>query len=107
LVGESDKRTDKAIAADTDSSVNSSASSDKNDSSLSFGSDADFLLGETYAIMDPEVKRDGLLSFASLLRPGIIQAVTQALDEDIVQKKVFFFPFSPGISNLKEKRLRT
>jgi hypothetical protein len=91
LVGKSDKRTDKAIADDTDTSVNSSASSDKNDS-LSFGSDTDFLLGETYAIIDPEVKCNGLLSFRSLLRPGIIQAVTQALDEDVV-KKMFSFPF--------------
>jgi hypothetical protein len=87
LVGESDKRTDKANADDTDSSVNSSASSDKNDSSHIFGSDTDFLLGETYAIMDPEVKRNGSLSFGSLLRTGIIQAVTQALDEDVVEKK--------------------
>jgi hypothetical protein len=105
LVGESDKRTDKAIVDDTDASVNSSASAEKNDS-LSFGSDTDFLLGETYAIMDPEVQRDGSLSFGSLLRPEIIQAVTQALDEDVV-KKMFSLPFSPGISNLKVKRLRT
>jgi hypothetical protein len=104
LVGESDKRTDKAIAVDTDSSVNSSASSDENDSSLSFGSDADFLLGETYAIMDPEVKRDGSLSFGSLLHLGIIQAVTQALDEDVVQKNVFFPVFT---RYFQSKGLRT
>jgi hypothetical protein len=93
LVGESDKRTDKSIADDTDTSVNSSVSSDKNDS-LSFGSDTDFLLGETYAIIDPEVKSDGWLSFGSLLRLGIIKAVTQALDEDIIEKNVFFPVFT-------------
>jgi hypothetical protein len=93
LVGESDKRTDKSIADDTDTSVNSSVSSDKNDS-LSFGSDTDFLLGETYAIIDPEVKSDGWLSFGSLLRLGIIKAVTQALDEDVIEKNVFFPVFT-------------
>jgi hypothetical protein len=104
LVGESDKRTDKAIADDTDTSVNSSASSDKN-VSLSFGSDTDFLLGETYAIIDPEVKSDGLLSFGSPLPPGIIQAVKPWMK--MVSKKMSSVPFSPSISNPKGKRLRT
>jgi hypothetical protein len=44
--------------------------------------------------MDPEVKRDGLLSFGSLLHPGIIQAVTQALDEDVVEKNMIFPVFT-------------
>jgi hypothetical protein len=98
LVGESDKRTDKAMSDDIDTSVNSSASSDKNDS-LSFGSDTDLLLGEMYAIIDPEVKSNGLLSFGSLLRPGIIQAVTQALDEDVVEKNVIFPVFTRYFSS--------
>jgi hypothetical protein len=61
--------------------------------SLSFGSDTDFL-SDSYIIMDPEVKRNGTVVFGSLLRPGIIQNFSQTLDEEVVEKTVFFPVFT-------------
>jgi hypothetical protein len=61
----------------------------ENLASLSFCSDMEYL-AETYVIVNSEVKQNGSLAMGSLLRPGIIKAVTSALDEQFVERKVFF-----------------
>jgi hypothetical protein len=63
---------------------------DKNNlASLSFGSHTEYL-AETYVIIDSEVEQNGSLTMKSLLQPGIINAVTSALDEQFVERTVFF-----------------
>jgi hypothetical protein len=62
---------------------------ENNLASLSFGSDTEYL-AETYVIIDSEVEQNGSLAMGSLLQPGIIKAVTSALDEQFVERKVFF-----------------
>jgi hypothetical protein len=61
--------------------------------SLSFGSDTDYL-SDTYVIINAEVKRNGSLETGSLLLPGIIQTVTLALEEQVVERTVFFPVFT-------------
>jgi hypothetical protein len=61
----------------------------ENLASLSFGSDTEYL-AETYVIVNSEVKQNGSLAMESFLRPGIIKAVTSALDEQFVERMVFF-----------------
>jgi hypothetical protein len=61
--------------------------------SLSFGSDTEYL-AETYVIVDSEVELNGSLTMGSLLRPGMIKAVTSALDEQFVERTMFFSVFT-------------
>jgi hypothetical protein len=61
--------------------------------SLSFGLDREYL-SETNVVINSEVKRNGSLAMGSLLRPGIIKAVTLALDEQFVERTVFFPVFT-------------
>jgi hypothetical protein len=72
---------------------------------LSFGSDTEYL-AEMYVIVNSEVKQNGSLAMGSLLRPGIIEEVKSALDEQFVTHTVFFPVFTryllaPGQSSLK------
>jgi hypothetical protein len=60
---------------------------------LSFGSDTDYL-SDTYVILDAEVKRNGSIALASLLRPGAIQENTLIMEEDPIERTVFFPVFS-------------
>jgi hypothetical protein len=61
--------------------------------SLSFGSDTEYL-SETYVVVDSELKINGSIGMGSLLRPGSIKAVTSALDEQFVERTVFFPVFT-------------
>jgi hypothetical protein len=45
-------------------------------------------------IVNSEVTQNGSLAIGSLLRPGIIKAVTSALDEQFVERTVFFPVFT-------------
>jgi hypothetical protein len=78
-----------------DHDISASPSSDRS-SSLSYGSDTDYF-SDLYVITDAEVKKNGLLVLASLLRPGIIQDVEITLEEEVVDVNVFF-RFLLGIS---------
>jgi hypothetical protein len=49
---------------------------------------------ERYAIIDSEVDQIGSLAMESRLRPGIITAVTSALDKQVVERRVFFPMFT-------------
>jgi hypothetical protein len=62
-------------------------------SSLSFGSDKEYL-AETYVIVNHEVELDGSFTMESLLRPRIIKAVMLALDQQFVEQRVFFLMFT-------------
>jgi hypothetical protein len=62
-------------------------------SSLSFGSDTDFL-SDTYVIVDPEVERNGTVVLGSLLHPAAIMNIMAILDEEPAQQTVFFPAFS-------------
>jgi hypothetical protein len=62
---------------------------ENNLASLSFGSDTEYL-ADTYVIIDSEMKRNGSLAIGSLLQQGIIKVVTSALDEQFVEREVFF-----------------
>jgi hypothetical protein len=61
----------------------------ENLASLSFGSDTEYL-AETYFIVDSEVKWNGSLALGSLLQPGTIETVMLVLEEQFVERKVFF-----------------
>jgi hypothetical protein len=65
----------------------------ENLASLSFGSDTEYL-AETYFIVDSEVKWNGSLALGSLLQPGTIETVTLVLDEQFVERRVFFPVFA-------------
>jgi hypothetical protein len=65
----------------------------ENLASLSFSLDTEYL-SETYVLANSEVKQDGSLALGSLLRPGIIKAVTSALDDQFVERTVFFPVFA-------------
>jgi hypothetical protein len=62
---------------------------ENNLASLSFGSETEYL-AETYVIIYSEVEQNGSLAMGSLLQPGIIKAVTSALDEHVVECTVLF-----------------
>jgi hypothetical protein len=49
---------------------------------------------ETYVLIDSEKDRNGSLEMGSLLQPGIIRAVTLALDEQFVAHTVLFLVFT-------------
>jgi hypothetical protein len=61
--------------------------------SLSFGSDTDFL-SDTYVIVDPEVKRNGMVVLESLLHSAAIMNIMDILDEEPAQQTMFFPAFS-------------
>jgi hypothetical protein len=65
----------------------------KNLASLSFGLDTGYL-AETYFIIDSEVKRNGSLGLGSLLRQGAIETVMLILEEQFVEREVFFPVFA-------------
>jgi hypothetical protein len=65
----------------------------ENLASLSFGSDTEYL-AETYFIADSEVKRNGSLALGSLLLPETIEMVMLELEEQFVERKVFFPVFA-------------
>jgi hypothetical protein len=83
-----DKGNDFRLTQSADTSLNSVGSA-----SLSFGSDTDYL-SDTYVIIDAEVKTNGLLETGSLLPPEIIQTIALALDEQVVERTVFFPAFT-------------
>jgi hypothetical protein len=76
------------LNSSTDMSRNSVGSA-----SLSFGSDTEYL-SDTYVIIDAKVKRNGSLATGSLLPLGIIQTITLALEEQVVECTVFFPVFT-------------
>jgi hypothetical protein len=49
---------------------------------------------ETYVLINSEVDQNGSLETESLLQPGIIRAVTSALDEQFVERTVLFPVFT-------------
>jgi hypothetical protein len=65
----------------------------ENLASLSFGSDTEYL-AERYFIVDSEVKRNGSLALGSLLQPETIETVMSVLEEQFVERKVFFPVFA-------------
>jgi hypothetical protein len=70
------------------------ADSDKgNLASLSFGSDTG-CLADTYIIVNSEVERKGSLELSSLLRQGAIEEVMLKLEEQFVEREVFFPVFA-------------
>jgi hypothetical protein len=60
---------------------------------LSFASDMEYP-SETYVIIEAEVKRNGSLAIGSLLPTGIIQTVTLALEEQVLERTVLFPVFT-------------
>jgi hypothetical protein len=79
------------------SSDSEKPSNSEGNNSLSFGSDSNYL-SDTYVILDAEASRNGSIALGSLLRPGAIQETTLILEEDPIQRLVFFPQFSLGTS---------
>jgi hypothetical protein len=86
--GDDDEGYNFRLTPSADTSLNSVSSA-----SLSFGSDSDYLW-DTYVIINAKVKRKGSLETGSLLPQGIIQTVTLALEEHVVERTVFFPAFT-------------
>jgi hypothetical protein len=88
-----DKQETRELRRSNISSDSDKPSNSEGNHSLSFGSDTDYL-SVTYVILDAEVKRNGSIALASLLRPGAIQETTLILEEDPIERTVFFPIFS-------------
>jgi hypothetical protein len=86
-VGDDDEGNEFRLTPSGDTSLNSGGSA-----SLSFSSDTEYL-SDTYVISHAEVKKNGILETGSLLPPGATQAITLALDEEVVERTVFFPSF--------------
>jgi hypothetical protein len=64
-----------------------------NIASLSLGSDTEYL-AKTYVIVDPKVEQNVSLTMEILLELEITKAVTSVLDEQFVERRVFFSTFT-------------